>query len=752
MSVKRSEDTTRVGNPFQGKSIGFSSFFSKLNRLRYKLIAAFLVMVIPISLLGYLSYNSASSALRESINESTAQRLELSNNYLSLLMDNVNSVLMQIIANDKIQKQLQEATKPSKAGENQEKITEITSDGKSAITAIYNSNSQYIRQLFVLGPNSRGTLHTNEINVYKYDREVIQETAWYKEAFKPENVGKTIWVAFHKELDETLAKPDETYSLCALRGITVLDVPFLLMADVKYEVVTELLDGIDLGEGSEVYLFSPEDRVFANYNLLEEDNEQEDDATNEGEEGEDEEAKDPLEQIFIMNHDIVKEDFYQKIKASTNDTGSHLINYKDEDYLMFYSKISRTDRQGNLYPTDFTLVGLVPNEQLMAPIGEIGSLTIYLSLMAVIFALLLGVFLAIRFGMPISSVIASTEAAARGDLTVTPNVNRSDELGMLSNSINIMINSMRNLISKASDITQRVIESASIVSTTAQQVSISSDEISRVVSDISQGASEQASDMEQGVFMMHNLANKMGTVSEHASQIESVSNQTVGLTNQGLETVQKLGLTTKENTKITNAIVSDIEKLDLQSNSIGLIIKVIEDIAEQTNLLSLNASIEAARAGKYGKGFSIVAAEVQKLAEQTVEAITEISSIIKETQDQTRKTVERARSVEKVVESQNKAVETTVDIFNTINDSMENLVVAIGQITDVVEDIENSKNHVVGTMENVSAVAEESAASSQEASASTEEQLAIIEELASFASELDKTAKDLSEAIAVFKL
>ncbi len=524
------------------------------------------------------------------------------------------------------------------------------------------------------------------------------------------------------------------------------------MADVKYEVVTELLDGIDLGEGSEVYLFSPENRVFANYNLLEEDNEQEDDATNEGEEGEDEEAKDPLEQIFIMNHDIVKEDFYQKIKASTNDTGSHLIKYKDEDYLMLYSKINRTDGQGNLYPTGFTLVGLVPNEQLMAPIGEIGSLTIYLSLMAVIFALLLGVFLAIRIGMPIRSVIASTEAAARGDLTVTPNVNRSDELGMLSNSINIMINSMRNLISKASDITQRVIESASIVSTTAQQVSISSDEISRVVSDISQGASEQASDMEQGVFMMHNLANKMGTVSEHASQIESVSNQTVGLTNQGLETVQKLGLTTKENTKITSAIVSDIEKLDLQSNSIGLIIKVIEDIAEQTNLLSLNASIEAARAGKYGKGFSIVAAEVQKLAEQTVEAITEISSIIKETQDQTRKTVERARSVEKVVESQNKAVETTVDIFNTINDSMENLVVAIGQITDVVEDIENSKNHVVGTMENVSAVAEESAASSQEASASTQEQLAIIEELASFASELDKTAKDLSEAIAVFKL
>lgn len=258
--------------------------------------------------------------------------------------------------------------------------------------------------------------------------------------------------------------------------------------------------------------------------------------------------------------------------------------------------------------------------------------------------------------------------------------------------------------------------------------------------------------MEHGVVLMQDLADKMGVMSYHSKQIESVSNQTIGLTEQGLRTVENLGRIAMENTDISHEIVNDIASLELQAKSIGQIIKVIEDIAEQTNLLALNAAIEAARAGKLGKGFSVVAAEVQKLAEQTVEAAQDISALIKETQQLTYQTVERAKYFEQAVESQNTAVKTTVDIFTTINSSMENLFNEISNIAAIIEEIEKSKNNVVAAMENVSAVAQQSAASAEEATAATQEQLASIEELASLALELNSTAEALSQAISVFKL
>ncbi|HZK33940.1 MAG TPA: methyl-accepting chemotaxis protein [Bacillota bacterium] len=815
MSTNKTGDNNRLTSTSNGLANKIPEFFKNLNRIRYRLIASFLIMVIPISLLGLLSYNSASSALKESIVDSTAQRLEMSNNYLSLLMDNVNSTILHIISTDTIQELLQQATKEVAP----EDIRQYESKGMTGLTSIYNSSADYISHLFVLGQNHRGSLSTTAIDPYTYDFDAVRNSSWYKEAFKPENKGKTIWVSLHEELDIHLENIDHEYSLSALRGIEVLGVQYLVVVDVKYEALSNIIGEINLGDGSEVYLFSPEGRVFSSMDLMpaaeeegedldpkdetdentglegedldpkdetdentglededldpkdetdentgleDEDLDPEDEAAQStDQEQEDDEKANPIEEepddgalnpTFVMDHEIIREDFYKNINANMKRTDSDIVVYNDEDQLMFFSKIEKTDWTGETYHTGYTLVGLVPNKQLMAPISEIGMLTIILSILAILFALVLGVVLAIRIGGPIQEVITSADAAAGGDLTVMPHIDRSDEFGLLNKSITSMVTSMRSLISQVSNITQRVIESASIVSNTSQQVSQSSDEISRVISDISQGANEQASDMEQGVFMMQNLADKMGTVSHHSNQIESVSNKTVNLTSQGLETVQNLGKTTQENTEITHAIVSDIEKLDIHSRSIGNIVKVIEDIAEQTNLLSLNASIEAARAGKYGKGFSVVAAEVQKLAEQTVDAISDISSIVKDTQEQTHQTVDRAQSVERVVEAQNKAVQTTLDIFNTISSSMQNLVAEIGKISDVVDDIENSKNHVVSSMENVSAVAQQSAASSQEATASTEEQLAVIEELASFASELDQTAKDLSEAIAVFKL
>lgn len=692
----------------------FSNLVSKLTKsssIRTKLIAAFLVPILFIIILGLVSYFKSSDAVTSIAKDSTTATLDGTGNYLDAVFSNVSDITVQLIADKDVQSFIDTY---SDAG-SYELIQARQKVSFKAMTL--GVTNKFISDIFIMTTGNDSILPSgySDLNI-----EALKDTQFEKQVLDAD--GRAVWTGLHKDIDKFNKASDSEPSYCAsvlraLKSTSTGKIGVYLAIDIKSDFLKEFFASMTskLGSGSELHLVSPDNRDFSSI-----------DASNKN-----------------SGANIAKQKFYADILALKNQQGYINARFNNINYLAFYYKIESMK---------YVLIGLIPISSLNASSNAILLLTIIMIIVAVILAFGIGIYMAMGMSRTITRIINAAERAASGDLTVNLVSRRQDELGKLTKSINSMISNVRRLIEQISDTTIKVTQSANLVSENSHQVAAVSQEISRAIQEISQGATAQASDAEQGVTKISSLAEKINTVTVNAKSIDMLTKDTMDMTQKGLMSIDDLDKKANETTRISREILSDIKALDSHSKSIGKILKVITGIADQTNMLSLNATIEAARAGEMGKGFAVVAGEVRKLAEQSMNAAKEISSIVKSTQDQTAKAVEKAISTEEILKSQNEAVEKTVTAFNRIKASMEDLAGQVVQIMSGVVEMEDNKEQAINSIQNISAVSEETAASSQEVTASTQEQLSCIEELANFATELGQSSQELEESISRFTI
>jgi len=197
-------------------------------------------------------------------------------------------------------------------------------------------------------------------------------------------------------------------------------------------------------------------------------------------------------------------------------------------------------------------------------------------------------------GAKLLEVISLSEDISKGDLTKRVNVTRQDELGRLANSINAMADKLKIIV-------ENIVQSTG-------SVNEASNDIIKYSADIAEGAGDQAASAEEIMASVEEMSANILSNSENAKTTRVISEKAL----EGI-------LVGSNSTVKTMQFITDI------ASKIG----VIGEISRQTNILALNAAIEAARAGNFGKGFSIVAVEVKKLAEHSQEAAKEIERLTK---------------------------------------------------------------------------------------------------------------------------
>jgi methyl-accepting chemotaxis protein len=302
-------------------------------------------------------------------------------------------------------------------------------------------------------------------------------------------------------------------------------------------------------------------------------------------------------------------------------------------------------------------------------------------------------------------------ADGSGDLTKNVEIMSGDEFETIALNMNRFIGQVRGIVSGVKGNVETSVASSNELSIIADQASETVDSLSQTISNVSQGASQQADDVKDASDKVANIVDRLSEMSKTIKVAEDCTNSMSDNSSQVSQNFDIL-------LKAMHRSMTELEQVTREISAVGASVEevtnaadAINAIANQTNLLSLNASIEAARAGDAGKGFAVVADEIGKLAVQSNESAASIKQIMDELSRQTGKTIELVKDLNSVMSQQEKTSRDSMESLTTLFDNINNTKDSFNNIRTNVAGISEACDVLNGTIESLSAISEENAAS-----------------------------------------
>ncbi len=384
-------------------------------------------------------------------------------------------------------------------------------------------------------------------------------------------------------------------------------------------------------------------------------------------------------------------------------------------------------------------------------VGTVRTATAVSLTVGVIALVILAVFMEFLIVRPLKRTVLEIHRIARYDLTegdmagIRMMRTRTDEIGSISRNIILMYDNLRDIVRQIDQTAGALAENAGTLADHTAQIKHSSDEINTTMNDLSNAAMSQAG---EATTSANEVAKLDGLIVQNITDTENLRSNAVEMDrvkNNGLTAIRDLMDKTAKSRESIAVVREAMQQNNEQAQKIESTSQKINDIADQTNLLSLNAAIEAARAGDAGKGFAVVAEEIRGLAEETNSLTNEIGAIIQELLQKTADATRNMESMERIFQEQEGSVDETKENFVQIEQCLESVQSSVKMLYESSTNMTDSKQIIVEMIEEISAASEENAAGSEEVLAAVETQDQFISNITGMSQNLSALAAELAE-------
>ena len=356
---------------------------------------------------------------------------------------------------------------------------------------------------------------------------------------------------------------------------------------------------------------------------------------------------------------------------------------------------------------------------------------------------------AINRGVNVLKELASGNLSAEVPRSIT---RRRDEAGELAKAVVDLKNSLTDIISRLKTNSDSLLNASEILNNMAARTMDTLGVFESAISDMTVGANRQAEEMNSAGNSVSVMSSVIGTTTDEIAALNENSESMLRNSDTAAVNLKNL---LDVNSKVRDSIDiigESTAQTDSSINEISAAAKMVSKIAEQTSILSINANIEAARAGKYGQGFAVVASQVRTLAMESTKCGRQIQELVERLTTDSKLTMKTMKETKQIITDQSVSMEHTADAVSEVIGGIHSSADSIRIIEKHTAQLENVRADIVKIVDDLTAIAGTTAELSNRTSRETEEMSSGFSQIGHSAADLKRIADELSQCVNEFRL
>lgn len=399
------------------------------------------------------------------------------------------------------------------------------------------------------------------------------------------------------------------------------------------------------------------------------------------------------------------------------------------------------------------LVLTADESEALAGITTVTGVAVGIIAIVVLITITISFIMGRRLMRPLVKVSTIIEDVANGNIEADFSVVKesNDEIGLIIEKMKELTQSLGSIVGKIRNSSDTMSSNSYELNDTSSQTLAANNEISKAVEDVAEGSTGMAASISK---INENLLEMSNETKDINASVDEIKNQTVAVQDSSKIMNDKIKSMQDSSHKMDegiSAISKRIETVNTTVDKVSNIVSVIEEISSETNLLSLNASIEAARAGDAGKGFAVVAQEIRVLSDNTNTELENIKQIISSLVEECRYCVQASGTIVEDNAKQKEEIKAVLDEFGSLDEQIQKTAEKADEIEELVTAMIELNDDITKSSNSLTDVSAANAAATEEMNANIEELNAMMHGVSEMAEHMNNESDGLKEALSFFR-